>query len=250
MCGGRCSHVLTTHGAYAKRSRHEARHRSPHERNAREAIVSRGSPKRVIAMSPIRSWRSSEWAAESAHPGRVGSSTVGGTGADVWSDETRVAFAAMAKLWLKPFGDSKQPVRKDWVNEFLRRPGEPLDLMTGPSNQSSPPAMRPGDRVALHAVGHGHVFAAGLIESGPRWEPGRVSGWDPSRWPWTYSCRIQTWVPRVFAGPAAWDFAARVKGQIQFGTLYAELSRDEYDALVAALGASRSALHDSASSPR
>jgi hypothetical protein len=155
----------------------------------------------------------------------------------------------MAKIWLKSFGDSKQPIRKDWVNEFLRDPDRPLEMMTGPSSRSTKPAMRPGDRVLLHAVGHGHVFAAGEIESGPRWERDRVSKWDPERWPWMYSCRIQTWVPRVFGGPSTWDHAARVKGQIQFGSPYAELDRTEYEALFSALCASRSVLHRPRGSP-
>jgi hypothetical protein len=159
--------------------------------------------------------------------------------------EICVAFAAMPKIWLKAFGDSKEPIRRDWVNEFLRDPTEALELMTGPSSRSTKPAMRPGDSFVLHAVGHGNVFAAGQIESGPRWSPDRISRWDPSRWPWVYSCRVETWVPRVLAGPHTWDYVSRVKGQIQFGSPYAELNQGEYDALISALSASRSVLHAS-----
>jgi hypothetical protein len=148
----------------------------------------------------------------------------------------------MPHLWLKSFGDSKNPIRNDWVNEFLRDPSKQLELMTGPSTKSSEPAMSPGDRVLLHAVGHGNVFAEGLIESGPKWDPDRVSRWDPSRWPWTYQCRINLWVPRLVSGPVTWDYASRVKGQIQFGSPYAALERSEYDDLVTALGLSRAVM--------
>jgi hypothetical protein len=80
----------------------------------------------------------------------------------------------MPRVWLKPFGDSKRPIRSDWVNEFLKDPAKPLEMIAGPDTRSGP-AMRPGDRFVLHAVGHGNVFAEGQIESGPKWEPGRKS---------------------------------------------------------------------------
>lgn len=134
------------------------------------------------------------------------------------------------------------------MNEFLRDPTQPLELMTRPSSRSSRPAIRPGDRVLLHAVGHGHVFAAGEIESGPRWERGRVRKWDPERWPWMYSRRIHTWVPRVFGGPPTWDHAARVKARFS-GSPYAELNPNEYEALLSALRASRSVFYHPAGSP-
>lgn len=156
---------------------------------------------------------------------------------------------AMSKRWLKSFGDTRRPVRADWMNEFLRDPGQPLELMTGPSSRSTRPAMRPRDLVLLHAVGHGRVFAAGTIESGPRWERDRVSRWDPERWPWMYSCRIHTWVPRVFGGPPTWDHAARVKGQIQFGSPCAQLNEEEYEALLAGLRESRSVLQHPSTHP-
>jgi hypothetical protein len=82
------------------------------------------------------------------------------------------------KTWLKSFGDSKRPIRNDWINEFLLDPLEPLLLMTGPTARNTRPAVRPGDRVVLHAVGHGHVFAAGQIESGPTRAPDRDIRWD------------------------------------------------------------------------
>ncbi len=145
----------------------------------------------------------------------------------------------MAHAWLKSFGDSKRPIRRDWTNEFLRDPVQPLELMTGPSD--SEPSMRPGDRFVLHAVGHGHVFAEGRIESGPTSDPNRNTRWDPKRWPWIYTCRVDTWVPIVDHGPRTWDYASRVKGQIQFGRPYAELSRGEHDSLVTALSGARTA---------
>jgi hypothetical protein len=141
--------------------------------------------------------------------------------------------------WLKSFGDSKRPIRNDWTNEFLR---DPLVLMTGPSAHHTKPTMCPGDRFVLHAVGHGHVFAEGLIQSGPRWDPDRETRWDPKRWPWIYECQVDTWVPLVDRGPRTWDFAARVKGQIQFGRSYVELTRDEHERLVAAISAARTAV--------
>lgn len=147
----------------------------------------------------------------------------------------------MPQAWLKSFGDSRRPIRNDWVNEFLLDPLEPLVLMTGPSARRTRPAMRRGDQVVLHAVGHGRVFAAGQIESGPTWAPERETRWDPTRWPWIYGCRVDTWVPLVHWGPHTWDHAARVKGQIQFGRWYAELTSAEHERLVSALGASRGA---------
>jgi hypothetical protein len=146
------------------------------------------------------------------------------------------------RTWLKSFGDSRQPIRSDWVNEFLRDPTKPLELMTGPSARSSMPAMRPGDRFVLHAVGHGNVFAEGEIESGPEWDPDRKTKWDPTRWPWTYCCRVDLWVPRVTGGPHTWDYVARVKGQIQRGSPYVELTDTEHETLVTALGAARTAI--------
>jgi hypothetical protein len=143
------------------------------------------------------------------------------------------------QAWLKPFGDSKRPIRNDWINEFLLDPLETLVLMTGPSERRSRPAMCPRDRVVLHAVGHGRVFAAGQIESGPIWAPDRDSRWDPERWPWIYHCRVDTWVPLVDSGPRTWDYAARVKGQIQFGRWYAELTSAEHGQLLAALSAAQ-----------
>ena len=79
------------------------------------------------------------------------------------------------------FGDSRRPIRNDWVNEFLLDPLEPLVLMTGPSARHTRPAMRPGDQVVLHAVGHRRVFAAGQIQSGPTWAPDRETRWDPTK---------------------------------------------------------------------
>jgi hypothetical protein len=145
----------------------------------------------------------------------------------------------VAHAWLKSFGDSKRPIRSDWTNEFLRDPVQPLELMTGPSDTQ--PTMRPGDRFVLHAVGHGRVFAEGRIESGPVWAPDRDTRWDPKRWPWIYTCRLEIWVPIVDRGPRTWDYASRVKGQIQFGRPYAELTRAEHESLVAALSAARTA---------
>ncbi len=87
----------------------------------------------------------------------------------------------MPQAWLKSFGDSKRPIRNDWINEFLRNPLEPLELMTGPSEHHTEPTMRPGDRFVLHAVGHGRTFAEGRIESGPLWAPDRDSRWGPEK---------------------------------------------------------------------
>ncbi|MHB8694338.1 MAG: hypothetical protein ACYDHH_24120 [Solirubrobacteraceae bacterium] len=147
----------------------------------------------------------------------------------------------MPSAWLKSFGDSKRPIRNDWTNEFLRDPVQLLELMTGPAERATKPVMRPGDQFVLHAVGHGHVFAEGRIESGPTWAPARESRWDPKRWPWIYACRVDTWVPLVDRGPRTWVYAERVKGQIQFGRPYAELTRAEHESLVAALRTSRTA---------
>lgn len=146
----------------------------------------------------------------------------------------------MPHAWLKAFGDSRRPIRNDWINEFLRDPAEPLELMTGPSDTR--PTMRPGDRFVLHAVGHGRVLAEGRIDTGPAWAPDRDTGWDPKRWPWIYRCRVDTWVPLVDRGPRTWDYASRVKGQIQFGRPYAELTHAEHESLLAALSAARTAL--------
>lgn len=148
----------------------------------------------------------------------------------------------MPQAWLKPFGDSRRPIRNDWTNEFLRDRLQLLELMTGPTEHVTEPTMRPGDRFILHAVGHGRVFAEGRIESGPTWAPNRDSRWDPKRWPWIYTCRVDTWVPLVDRGPRTWDYASRVKGQIQFGRPYVELTRAEHESLAAALSAARTAL--------
>lgn len=113
--------------------------------------------------------------------------------------------------------------------------------MTGPAKRHTPPTMRPGDRFVLHAVGHGHVFAEGRILSGPTWTPDADTGWDPERWPWIYRCQVDTWVPLVDRGPRTWDYAVRVKGQIQVGRPSAELHRNEHERLVAALSATRTA---------
>jgi hypothetical protein len=145
----------------------------------------------------------------------------------------------MPETWLKSFGDSKRPIRSDWANEFLPDPAKPLQLMTGPRDRR--PKMSPGDRFVLHAVGHGRVFAAGRIEAGPVWMPNRDTNWDPKRWPWIYSCRVDVWVPAVGHGPRTWDYASSVKGPIQFGSPYAKLQPAEYESLVAALTAARTA---------
>ena len=120
--------------------------------------------------------------------------------------------ACASRAWLKPFGESRRPIRNDWTSEFLRDPLRPLELMTGPDKRETPPTMRPGDCVVLHAVGHGHVFAAGQILSEPKWTPDADTGWDPERWPWIYQCQINVWVPLVNLGPHTWDFAEEAQG--------------------------------------
>ena len=136
----------------------------------------------------------------------------------------------MPRVWLKPFGESKRRIGPDWTNEFLRDPTRSLVLMTGPAERHRPPSMRPDDHVVLHAVGHGRVIAVGRILSGPAWSPDAETGWDPQRWPWIYNCQVDTWVPLVNHGPPTWEYAQRVKGQIQVGRPYAELNRADMSA--------------------
>jgi len=150
---------------------------------------------------------------------------------------TYLSLHHRGSAWLKPFGESGRPIRKDWTNEFLQDPAKPLALMTGPEKRETPPTMRPGDFVVLHAVGHGYVIAAGELLSPPKWSPDAATRWNPRRWPWIYQYQINVWVPRVHQGPHTWDFAQRLKGTIQFGRPYAELLSDEYERLLATLEA-------------
>jgi len=75
------------------------------------------------------------------------------------------------------------------------------------------------------------LFAAAEILDKPEWK--RNPGWG-LRWPWTYSCRVDVWVPLIEDGPRTTEIAPKkVIGRLQTGADFAELTRQEYEALLA-----------------
>ncbi|HST34833.1 MAG TPA: hypothetical protein VLJ80_15085 [Solirubrobacteraceae bacterium] len=61
------------------------------------------------------------------------------------------------EYWLKSLGTTTKPMKDDWLNEAHRM----LDFVTSRKRM----AMRPGDKLALYATGHGSVFAVGTVTS-------------------------------------------------------------------------------------
>lgn len=125
-----------------------------------------------------------------------------------------------------------------WTERFSL---DRFPLMSGPASMRSPPAIAPGDRVLFHAVGHARIFAAAVVTGEPVFDA--TSRWAP-RWPWTYPCRVDAWVPRITDGPRSTPtLPRRAMGHIQRGGQYARLSEDEFlvclQGLLAGQGARR-----------
>ena len=113
----------------------------------------------------------------------------------------------------------------DWTS------GENLsafDLKTGPATHRKPPQMGPHDRVLFHAVTHVAV-RRGRNYWPPSWKKDPV--WR-LRWPWVYPCRVNTWVSLIDQGLRTTEIAPKkALGRIQLGGDFAQLSKDEYQAI-------------------
>jgi hypothetical protein len=134
--------------------------------------------------------------------------------------------------WIKPFGTSnpRRLVPDHWTERFRL---DPFPLMSGPARAETPPQIAAGDRVLFHAVGYARLFAVAEVLGDPKFST--TSKWAP-RWPWTYECRVDAWVPRISDGPRSMDVAAkRAMGRIQRGAQYARLTADQYEECVASL---------------
>lgn len=108
-----------------------------------------------------------------------------------------------------------------------------FELRTGPATHRKPPQMGPHDRVVFHAVIHVRLFAEAEILDIPSWK--RDSVWG-LRWPWVYPCRVDTWVPLIDQGLYTTDVAPRKPfGRIKRGGDFAQLSQEEYEAMLDAL---------------
>jgi hypothetical protein len=144
------------------------------------------------------------------------------------------------QYWLKPLGTTQpkhDPINDDWASE---RGLEGFELTTGPATPKKRPQMGRGDRVLLHAVIDSRVFAEGEILGNPTWQPNRPGG---DRWPYVYPFRIDVWVTLVKDGPRTTDIAPkRAVGRIQAGGEYAALSKQEYEAILAALAGAPTAM--------
>lgn len=146
----------------------------------------------------------------------------------------------MPAYWLKPLGvtDPPSPMPNDWTSGVDL---SAFELRTGPATHRKPPQMGPHDHVLFHAVIHVRLFAEAEIIGPPRWKNDPVWG---LRWPWVYPCRVDTWVPLIEDGLHTTQLAPKkTLGRIQLGGDYAELSKDQYDAMLLALHELPSASH-------
>jgi hypothetical protein len=106
-------------------------------------------------------------------------------------------------------------------------------LRTGPTTHRKPPQMGPHDRVLFHAVTHVRLFAEAEILDSPTWKRDPVWG---LRWPWVYPCRVDTWVPLIEQGLHTTEVAPKKPfGRIKLGGDFAQLSKEEYEAMLVAL---------------
>jgi hypothetical protein len=138
----------------------------------------------------------------------------------------------MPQYWLKPLGvtNPRAPMPNDWTRGIDL---DSFDLITGPAIERRPPQMGTGDLVLFHAVNPVRLFAAAEILDKPEWK--RHSVWG-LRWPWTYPCRVDVWVPLIEDGPRTTEIAPKkVIGRLQTGADFAKLTRQEYEALLGEL---------------
>lgn len=135
----------------------------------------------------------------------------------------------MPAYWLKPLGvtEPPSPMANDWTSNVDL---SCFQLRTGPATHTKPPQMGPHDRVLFHAVIHVRLFAEAEIIGPPSWKKDPVWG---LRWPWVYPCRVDTWVPLIEQGLYTTDVAPKkAMGRIQLGGDFAQLSKDEHEALL------------------